>query len=63
MRDETLPAMTNQLDQLAAKMRDEVNRVHTRGANTPFGLGTAAADPAEPTRRREPVIHREESER
>ncbi|MGD1876920.1 MAG: flagellar hook-associated protein FlgK [Kiloniellaceae bacterium] len=46
MRDETLPAMTNQLDQLAAKMRDEVNRVHNRGANTPFGQGTAAADPA-----------------
>ena len=46
MRDETLPAMTNQIDQLAAQMRDEVNRVHNRGANTPMGLGTAAGDPA-----------------
>jgi flagellar hook-associated protein 1 FlgK len=46
MRDRQLPAMTNQLDQLAAQMRDEVNRVHNRGANTPFGLGTAAGDPA-----------------
>ena len=46
MRDDLLPAMTNQLDQLAGRMRDEVNRVHNRGANTPFGLGTAAGDPA-----------------
>lgn len=46
MRDQTLPAMTNELDQLAAQMRDEVNRVHNRGANTPFGLGTTAGDPA-----------------
>lgn len=46
MRDETLPAMTNQLDQLAGQLRDEVNRVHNRGANTPFGLGTAAGDAA-----------------
>ena len=46
MRDETLPAMTNQLDQLASQMRDEVNRVHNRGANTPFGLGTGAGDAA-----------------
>ncbi len=46
MRDQALPAMTNELDQLAAQMRDEVNRVHNRGANTPFGLGTAAGDPA-----------------
>lgn len=46
MRDETLPAMTNQIDQLAAQMRDEVNRVHNRGANTPFGVGTAAGDAA-----------------
>ena len=46
MRDQTLPAMTSQLDQLAGQMRDEVNRVHNRGANTPFGLGTAGADPA-----------------
>lgn len=46
MRDQQLPAMTNQLDQLAAQMRDEVNRVHNRGANTPFGQGTAAGDPA-----------------
>ncbi|GAB4224259.1 MAG: flagellar hook-associated protein FlgK [Kiloniellaceae bacterium] len=46
MRDQALPAMTNQLDQLAAQMRDEVNRVHNRGANTPFGQGTAAGDPA-----------------
>jgi len=45
-RDETLPAMTAQLDQLAAQLRDEVNRVHNRGANTPFGQGTAATDPA-----------------
>ncbi|MEQ9609876.1 MAG: flagellar basal body rod C-terminal domain-containing protein, partial [Kiloniellaceae bacterium] len=45
-RDETLPAMTAQLDQLAAQLRDEVNRVHNRGANTPFGHGTAATDPA-----------------
>src|SRR5690606_21605988 len=46
MRDRQLPAMTNQIDQLAAQMRDEVNRVHNRGANTPFGLGTTAGDPA-----------------
>jgi flagellar hook-associated protein 1 FlgK len=46
MRDETLPAMTAQIDQLAGVMRDEVNRVHNRGANTPFGLGTAAGDAA-----------------
>jgi len=46
MRDEQLPAMTNQLDQLVAQMRDEVNRVHNRGANTPFGVGTAAGDAA-----------------
>jgi flagellar hook-associated protein 1 FlgK len=46
MRDQQLPAMTNQLDQLVAQMRDEVNRVHNRGANTPFGVGTAAADAA-----------------
>mgnify|MGYP000521498770 CR=1 FL=1 len=46
MRDEQLPAMTAQLDQLVAQMRDQVNRVHNRGANTPFGLGTAAGDPA-----------------
>lgn len=46
MRDEQLPAMTNQIDQLAAQLRDEVNRVHNRGANTPFGQGTAAGDPA-----------------
>jgi flagellar hook-associated protein 1 len=46
MRDRQLPAMTNQIDQLAAQMRDEVNRVHNRGANTPFGQGTAAGDPA-----------------
>jgi len=46
MRDRALPAMTEQLDQLAAQLRDEVNRVHNRGANTPFGLGTAAGDAA-----------------
>jgi flagellar hook-associated protein 1 FlgK len=46
MRDRQLPAMTNQIDQLAAQLRDEVNRVHNRGANTPFGQGTAAGDPA-----------------
>jgi flagellar hook-associated protein 1 FlgK len=46
MRDRQLPAMTNQIDQLAAQMRDQVNRVHNRGANTPFGQGTGAADPA-----------------
>lgn len=46
MRDVQLPAMTNQLDQLVAQMRDQVNRVHNRGANTPFGQGTAAGDPA-----------------
>ena len=46
MRDRQLPAMTNQLDQLAAQLRDEVNRVHNRGANTPFGQGTGATDPA-----------------
>ena len=46
MRDDQLPSMTNQLDQLVAQMRDEVNRVHNRGANTPFGEGTAAGDPA-----------------
>ena len=46
MRDRQLPAMTNQLDQLVGQMRDEVNRVHNRGANTPFGQGTTAGDPA-----------------
>jgi flagellar hook-associated protein 1 FlgK len=46
MRDRQLPAMTNQLDQLVGEMRDEVNRVHNRGANTPFGQGTTAGDPA-----------------
>lgn len=46
MRDEALPAMTNQLDLLAAQLRDQVNRVHNRGANTPFGSGTGASDPA-----------------
>jgi flagellar hook-associated protein 1 FlgK len=46
MRDEQLPAMTNQLDQLVAQLRDQVNRVHNRGANTPFGVGTAAGDAA-----------------
>lgn len=46
MRDTQLPAMTHQLDQLAAQMRDQVNRVHNRGANTPFGQGTGAGDPA-----------------
>lgn len=46
MRDSSLPALTNQLDQLAGQMRDQVNRAHSRGANTPFGLGTAGADPA-----------------
>ncbi|MGF1631430.1 MAG: flagellar hook-associated protein FlgK [Kiloniellaceae bacterium] len=46
MRDRQLPAMTNQLDQLGAQLRDEVNRVHNRGANTPFGQGTGATDPA-----------------
>src|SRR3546814_11209884 len=38
--------MTAQLDQLVAQLRDEVNRVHNRGANTPFGQGTGATDPA-----------------
>ena len=46
MRDQTLPAMTAQIDQLAGQMRDEVNRAHNRGANTPFGSGTAAGDAA-----------------
>jgi len=46
MRDRQLPAMTNQIDQLAAQLRDQVNRVHNRGANTPFGQGTGAGDPA-----------------
>lgn len=46
MRDQDLPAMTEQIDQLAAQMRDEVNRAHNRGANTPFGSGTAAGDDA-----------------
>ncbi|MFD2207928.1 flagellar hook-associated protein FlgK [Kiloniella antarctica] len=45
-RDTILPAVTNQLDQMAEKLRDEVNRVHNRGANTPMGKGTAALDPA-----------------
>ena len=46
MRDVTLPSITAQIDQLAAATRDELNRVHNRGANTPFGQGTAAGDPA-----------------
>lgn len=46
MRDRTLPAMTAQIDQLAGQMRDEVNRAHNRGANTPFGSGTAVGDAA-----------------
>ena len=45
-RDDILPSMTNQIDQLAGQMRDQVNRAHNRGANTPFGLGTAAGDAA-----------------
>ena len=44
MRDTTLPAMTEQLDQFSAALRDEVNRAHNRGANTPLGFGTGAAD-------------------
>ncbi|MGH6886957.1 MAG: FlgK family flagellar hook-associated protein, partial [Kiloniellales bacterium] len=46
MRDRHLPSMTNQIDQLAAALRDTVNRAHNRGANTPFGLGVLAGDPA-----------------
>lgn len=46
IRDTQLPAMTAQLDQLVGQLRDEVNRVHNRGANTPFGQGTGATDPA-----------------
>jgi flagellar hook-associated protein 1 FlgK len=45
-RDAELPGLTSQLDQLAASLRDTVNRVHNRGANTPLGSGTAAGDPA-----------------
>jgi flagellar hook-associated protein 1 FlgK len=45
MRDQTLPAMTAQLDQLAATLRDTLNRVHNRGANSPLGAGTGAGDP------------------
>ena len=46
MRDQTLTGMTAQLDQLAAGLRDTLNRVHNRGANTPLGAGTTASDPA-----------------
>lgn len=46
MRDVTLPSLTAQVDQLAASARDQLNRAHNRGANTPFGQGTAAGDPA-----------------
>ncbi len=46
MRDVTLPSLTAQIDQLAASARDQLNRAHNRGANTPFGQGTAGADPA-----------------
>lgn len=46
MRDVTLPSMTAQIDQLAATARDEINRAHNRGANTPLGQGTGAGDPA-----------------
>ncbi len=45
-RDTILPAVTNQLDQMAEKLRDEVNRIHNRGANTPLGNGTGALDTA-----------------
>ncbi|WP_085900791.1 flagellar hook-associated protein FlgK [Kiloniella majae] len=45
-RDTILPSMTNQLDQMSEKLRDQVNRIHNRGANTPIGLGTGALDPA-----------------
>src|SRR3546814_5700103 len=38
--------LVGDLDQLVAQLRDEVNRVHNRGANTPFGQGTGATDPA-----------------
>jgi flagellar hook-associated protein 1 FlgK len=44
MRDQALPSMTAQLDQLAGSLRDNLNRIHNRGANTPFGLGTGAGD-------------------
>src|SRR3546814_1613015 len=47
MRDEQLPAMSDQLDQLAAQLRDQVNQVNNRGAKTPLRQGTGAADPAE----------------
>src|SRR3546814_17423716 len=46
MRFEQRPAMSDQLDQLAAQLRAQVNQVHNRGANTPFGQCTGAADPA-----------------
>lgn len=46
MRDVTLPSLTAQIDQLAASARDQLNRAHNRGANTPLGQGTGAADPA-----------------
>lgn len=45
-RDTMLPSVTSQLDQMSSALRDEVNRVHNRGANTPMGAGTAALDPA-----------------
>ncbi len=42
MRDATLPALTMQLDNLSVALRDELNRVHNRGSNTPMGLGLGA---------------------
>ncbi|MEM7169531.1 MAG: flagellar hook-associated protein FlgK [Pseudomonadota bacterium] len=46
MRDTTLPSVTDQLDVLAASLRDTLNQVHNRGANTLIGSGTGALDAA-----------------
>src|SRR3546814_16915047 len=46
MRDKQLPAMTAQPDQLVAQLRDEVNRVHHRGANPPLDPEPAPPPPA-----------------
>lgn len=44
LRDESLPSITGQLDQLSQQILEDLNRVHNRGANTPLGSGTSLAD-------------------
>lgn len=46
MRDNILPSMSTQIDQLTVALRDTINQIHNRGANTPLGSGQTAADAA-----------------